>query len=86
MSIDLQTTVADQQVLAQALWRLLEDVVIALKENKVNDVAIARLDELVRESWPEVKRTLVCECGHVNADHDDKGCTYIGCKPICGKK
>jgi hypothetical protein len=26
-----------------------------------------------------------CSCGHLMTDHDQRGCCWLHCKPICGK-
>jgi hypothetical protein len=85
--IKLQVSVADQQVLIYALIRLLYDLVYT-KTGELHNPSHEELEkvrEIVDKQLPDIRDTLVCKCGHVIADHDERGCTYIGCKNVCLK-
>jgi len=85
--INLQIVVADQQVLLYAYWRLLHDLVFSkggISHSPADD-ELERVRQIVSKEQAQIKKILACECGHVAADHDEKGCTYIGCRNVCLK-
>lgn len=82
----LHIAVADQQVMIYAFWRLLADMVYDRKsgENRTpTEEELEKLREILDMELPMVRKLLVCECGHVIADHDHDGCSYIGCRNVC---
>lgn len=48
----------------------------------------AKLEAITSEVYDGVQslldRVWSCPCGHSKFDHDELGCAYLGCKPICG--
>ena len=84
--VRLHVAVADQQVLIYALTRLLDDIVWddAGNPRSPTEDELERVRGILDMELAEMRDALLCkECGHVLADHDAKGCTYIACRNVC---
>jgi len=83
--LHLDTVTADQQIFIVALRRALDELLFEVeKDGRLSDDAIARLRSFCHSTDVELNKILTCPCGHVSADHDEHGCTYIACRAICG--
>lgn len=63
-----------------ALYQLLRDV----ENDKVSDELLGRISDLLEADAKVYDDVWSCPCGHSKYDHDELGCQYRGCKPICG--
>lgn len=77
-----EAIIADQQVLIRTLWAALEDVAEHWKDFGSQEAE--RLKQMLAGTKRDAVQISVCDCGHLMADHDEKGCQYLGCKRICG--
>lgn len=57
----------------------------AMESGRLSDDELARIEDLVSDNEKLVGDVWGCLCGHSKYDHDEKGCLYLGCKPICGE-
>jgi hypothetical protein len=55
-------------------------------DRKVSEDFMERVEDLLLldRAGKTYAETYLCECGHSKYDHDEKGCQYLGCAPICG--
>jgi len=63
--------------LQRALQLVVESEQVTGQLQVVLDEILDGADSLLVKVWE-------CACGHSKFDHDDLGCMYLGCRPICG--
>lgn len=42
------------------------------------------IEKLLTAVNPLMAEIYECACGHSKYDHDEDGCLWLGCRPICG--
>lgn len=57
----------------------------ALETGRLTEDELARVENLLSDNKKLSDRIWNCPCGHSKYDHDEKGCLYLGCRPICGE-
>ena len=72
-------------MLNRALVRLLGELLNNLDAGKHDPDLFDRIENLLEDSRHVTGGIFECECGHSVYDHDERGCLYMGCKPICGR-
>lgn len=68
----------------RALYQLLHQIVQNFDKGFTNLDLINRAESLLEANRPLYESVWSCACGHSKYDHDDNGCMYLGCIPICG--
>lgn len=69
----------------RALQRVLEGVISLSKAGQaLTEDQLANAREILTVNQLMAEDIFTCECGHSKFDHDDKGCQFTGCRPICG--
>lgn len=69
----------------RALSRILAEIAVIVRdEGVITGDHLDNIDEILAINQTFSEDIFTCACGHSVFDHDDKGCQYIVCKPICG--
>ena len=69
----------------RALSRVLAQIAALVKADKlITEDHLLNITEILSINQTQSDDIFTCACGHSVFDHDDKGCQYTGCKPICG--
>jgi len=69
----------------RALSRVLAQISLLVKDGKpITEDHLDNITEILAINQTYSEDIFTCACGHSTFDHDDKGCQYIVCKPICG--
>lgn len=68
----------------RALYKALDQAMAALETGRLDSDFLDRVEALLAHTRSLNDGIWICACGHPTYDHDDLGCQYLGCKPICG--
>lgn len=69
----------------RTLQRLVVEVLkLAAAGQPLTQDHIDQMEEVLKVNQMMSDSVFICACGHSTFDHDDLGCQFIGCKPICG--
>lgn len=86
---NLQKTVWEVTQLAgynRALYRALKDIVESFDAGLAYRLGEAMKTgaDVLEANAPIFEDVWQCPCGHSKYDHDEEGCQFLVCKPICG--
>ncbi len=79
--IDAHWEIVKAKTKSQALARGLADLIDAYDKSVLTDDVINTARVFLEEH-----NVVTCPCGHLDVDHDEEGCLFLGCRPICGKE
>lgn len=87
----LQRTVWEVTQLAgynRALYRILSEIVEAHEQGQSYrlEQALRTGADVLDANKPIFEDVWQCPCGHSKYDHDENGCEFLVCAPICGGK
>lgn len=81
----LTFTAATMSNYNRALSRVLADIAVLVKQGKpITEDHLLNITEVLEVNQMASDDVFTCACGHSTFDHDEKGCQYTGCRPICG--
>lgn len=56
----------------------------AVETGTIPEGLMDQIADLLEDSGELHESIYECECGHSKYDHDENGCQFLGCIPICG--
>lgn len=85
----LQHTVWEVTQLAgynRAMYQILKEIVESSDQGLMYRLehAIKKAGDVLDANTPMHEDVWQCPCGHSKYDHDENGCQFLVCKPICG--
>ena len=70
----------------RTLQRMLEGVRDLVAQGVTpTEYHLEQIDEVLKVNQMMSEEVFTCLCGHSTFDHDEKGCQFLGCRPICGQ-
>lgn len=68
----------------RALFRSMQQLLGQISRGEIQPEFLDQVETLLQEVKPLYESIYECECGHSKYDHDEQGCQFLGCIPICG--